>query len=241
MVNTFKLLPFILSGQLSVGDKVTPDLLEAFIGTSRSESYEIRITWRHLGLLDDRDGITPTCEALARAVGEQRQILLQSILRESYAEIYLTLSDPAHASQEELKEAFQQSSYVPISMHPKMITLFRKLCYEAGLIEDETRDPPALEKAAREEPSLSSQSTTDLEEGNLLMKGSLSLLYMNGFVHTKGNAQTEEPHRLLAYLLQLPEASPDWTEEDETWWRQAISINTEKILQTRRQRGKKPV
>ena len=240
--NTLKPLSYLVSGQLAAGMKLNPHLLENF-GISRSESYEVRISWRHTTWVDQEDCITERCEQLAHASGDEYQELLTKDMKEAYPDIFEQLADPAHATHQELKDAFQKSGYEPVSMQSKMIALFRGLCREAGLITDEADAPEVLIEQSLEASTSSSQETPELEihdlvEGNSLMVEPPSFPQMNGSVSTRGYARIEELNEFFARLLQLPK-SPGWTETEENhvWLRQALSVTLEQIAQALKGHG----
>ncbi len=240
--NTLKPLSYLVSGQLATGMKLNPHLLEDF-GISRSESYEVRISWRQLKWVDQGDCITERCEQLAHASGDEYQDLLVKDLKEAYLDIFEQLADPAHATHQELKDAFQKSGYEPISMQSKMIALFRGLCREAGLITDEVDVPEVLIEQRLEDSSSSLQETPELEihdlvEGNALMVEPPSLPHLNGSAPISGDATVEELGEFLTYLHQLPKKSW-WTETEEhrAWLREGIVFCAEQIVQATKGRG----
>ncbi len=213
-------------GHLKVGMKLTPQILEA-LGMSRSESYEVRIAWRHLGWLNQDDCITPRCGQLAFAASEGSfQDLLSTCLHDRYPTIFEQI-DVTHASQQALKDVFMRTPFEPASMRLKMLSLFKGLCKMAGLLADETDSFKEVTQHHSETTPLSLQELPALDiddtvEGNPPMVEPPSHPLMNGSAPVSGDDRAEELGELLTTLQRLPH-SPGWTEELRPWLRQGVS------------------
>ncbi len=235
--NTFKPLQLITSGQLHIGDKMKSSHLKAQ-GIGTSESYEVRISWRHLQLLDQENCITSLGEQLAHASGERKRALLEMLIRERYSRILDCLSTLSHITPQALKDAFQQSDYEPASMRSKMITLFRGLCSEAGLIVGGIISFNRSDECITEIYPLTHQEMVVSREENVHMEDFSSNKSTNDAFPLEEKDQSEEPGQFFSRLLQFPK-NPGWTDEDELWWEQAISINAKKFLQACKKGRKK--
>ena len=133
--HTLTPLQLVNSGTLVVGTQVTLHLFEP-LGIPQSLCYEIRIAWRHLGLLDQDDCITSQCEDLALASGERRRLLLEQVVKTAYCDLFASLPHLPHASSSALKDAFFACGYEPARQRHKMLRLFKALCREISLPVD---------------------------------------------------------------------------------------------------------
>ncbi len=242
---TFKPLSLVTSGRLKEGDQVSARLFEE-LGISLSESYEVRISWRHMGWLDKENRTTKECVRLAFALNDEAafRVWLEKDVHEHYFEVFKLLNDPAHATQQELKDAFQKIGYKPVNMQSKMITLFKGFCRRVGLISDEGVTPVPIVNQSREPLSPTAQETpvhptiSDIVEGNALMAEPPSSRppQMNGSVPKVEYTKLKELNEFLTRLIQMPN-DPGWTEDDLDWWQQAVSGKAAKIVQASKDRG----
>lgn len=65
---------------------------------------------------------------------EEYQAALQELLRDIYEPVFEATPEPAQASEMKLRSVFRE--YEPAEERERMISLFRALCAEAGLIEE---------------------------------------------------------------------------------------------------------
>ena len=59
---------------------------------------------------------------------------------------------------------------------------------------------------------------------------------MNGSLPPPDYSEAEEIGKFMMSLFELPK-KPGWTEEDNTWWRLAVSSQAEKIAQLMKEHG----
>ena len=203
--NTLTPLNLVTSGRLSVGETLHPNHFLA-LGMSSSESYEIRIAWRHLGLVNHEDRLTEQCARLARTSDEENRDLLASITRAAYAEVFAFLPFPAHVTNLDLEMVFQRSGYQPRGMYPKMISLFRGLCRGSTIWASETE---AIAQALVER------------------KLRVSIIPQTA----QGAARREEIKLFLAKLLSFRTYAA-WSEVDRKWWHAGLELTIHRMMQT---------
>lgn len=196
------------SGQLSQGLKVTTKLLEDF-GIANSDTYEVRIAWRYLGLVDLEDRLTEIGEQLAHTSDEEFPALLEKTVRYAYKDIFDKLK-PAHTTLQELKEFFQNSSYEPATMRSKMFTLFRGLCRRAGII------------LADHETSYESKEYTLMQDPQ---QAKLNGLSQSHWHYTLLEKQVD----VLQLLLQMRK-NAEWTGREHEWWEENFRMNANMLL-----------
>lgn len=231
LVNVHKALQIIDSEQLSVGDKLDTSKLEIKGEMSRGKSYEVRMTLRHLDLLDQEHHITSVCEQLVHASGEHYRELLRAQIQARYSDLLERLAILPYVNHELLKEAFKQCGYEPVSMQPKMLRLFKGLSREAGIIIERTAPlKDADEQTIEANPILPEKALAPIE-GDGHTEESFFISYTPSFIRR----ETSESDLILNCLFHLPHCR-DWTDADTSWWQQAVAqattTTTEKILHT---------
>ena len=195
----------------------------------------IRITLRHLGLLDQDNRITSACEHLVHASDEHYRALLQTQLKVAYSDLFERLDILPFVDHKLLKETFTQCGYEPVSMQQKMITLLKGLSTEAGMRLAGRKDEN--ERAIDDAPLLSENAPVPrAEEEPAEETRSLS---SPAAIGRAANTEAREADVILTCLYRLPSCD-DWTDADETWWLQAIAsataITAEKILHAAKRR-----
>ncbi len=236
--NLLKLRTHIAAGHLSKGDKVIISVLENF-GIHSGEAYEVRIGLRNLGLIDSEDCITDTFVEVAPTTGEEYQKQLAKLLHYGYRDIFNHIN-PAHATQQELRDAFRDADYQPESMRSKMLSMFRALCREAGIITAETeKSRGASEQTISSQPQIEQvmKASTPLE-GNAPMS-ELVLSSRNGRVPVQDHSMIDDILENLAQLRQLRK-SPAWTETGREWWYGNLIHNAHSLIKAiEEERGRK--
>jgi len=104
---------------------------------------------RLLDLIDAADGPTERFQKIQNVKSEEEyHEALQELLRDIYEPIFELVPDPANASDMKMRSAFRE--YEPPDERERMISLFRALCAEAGLIEEGSKlIPPILGTSSR--------------------------------------------------------------------------------------------
>jgi len=101
---------------------------------------------RFVGLIDEEGNSTEQFNRITNAGTEEYPEVLAETVREAYNPIF-TMVDPAQDSDVAIYDAFRQ--YHPEAQRPRMLSLFRGLCEEAGIVERvvRTRAPRANSKS----------------------------------------------------------------------------------------------
>lgn len=226
------IINLVASGQLHKGDKIIAKRLEDEFKIPRSERYLVMGALRHQGFIDEQSCITETLEQVAHATGEEYQARFKAVFEESYADAYKYGLDPACATQQEFKEAFQACNYEPHVMQPKMISLFKGLCRMAGILPDENAPSESVAHQTSDEQNTDAHSFAPplndvlpaYEEFKPVLE-SQPLSKTNGVTHAhSGDSPVEE---LLAAFEQLYDLrkSASWTEAYRAMWMQYLKIN----------------
>lgn len=97
-------------------------------------------TLQFLGLIDEDNNTTSTWKAIATSTTNDYPKVLEGVLRNAYSFIFEIHPNPAEATDVDIANAFAKSE--PLNQRTRMVSLFRGLCQEAGLIAGDplTRD-----------------------------------------------------------------------------------------------------
>ncbi len=225
--NTLHAIAICTDGVLSNVQKLSAKALEQQDIPS-GDSFPVMSALRFLRLVDEQGYKTEAFVELAHATGDERQEKLKSIIKKAYSEVFSRLEDIATANPQQFREAFKDFAYP--NLHGKMITLFKGLCREAGLLSDEgqTRQTPDTQHIDTRTP-LMQVSSTNVLEGYEAMPEPLSAS-LNGHISVRDYAMIEGLLDAIEVLRQLPN-SPKWTEANRPSWLKAIAINVN-LLQT---------
>ncbi len=104
----------------------------------------------YFGLINEDGKPTDTWKAIATSTTNDYPKVLEGILRNAYPSIFEIHPNPADATDVEIGNAFAKSE--PLNQRGRMVSLFRGLCQEAGLIKGEplTRErKPTTKQAAQ--------------------------------------------------------------------------------------------
>lgn len=225
------------SSQLSKGTKVSASWLEDF-AISPSDTYEVRIAWRHLKLLDGEDRITEICEQLAHSSSEDEfRKLLRGCIEGSYhAAFYqLRLAFPHATLQkltlQELKEVFRDSDYEPANMRSKMVTLFKGLCREAGIniVSDDNETPQEPNEPITETRQRMplDEEVLDTLERYAPMQGPFPT-NNDGQFSRNGYSEINAIIENLELLRQMSN-SPTWSEANHDLWLKLLTNNVRQL------------
>jgi hypothetical protein len=152
------------------------------------------------------------------------QSILRDHLRDIYSEAYHRIPDLAHASQEQLIDAFKV--YDLPKQHRRMVTLFKGLLREIDINSDESE----------ESQTASSQITNTQSSMFLLNDVPLALneyepmaeplhsLKTNGVLHTHLDDSTVMELLTTVEELRQERISPSWREADRARWEKLLKI-----------------
>lgn len=207
-------------------------------GIPERDLVTIQQTLKDFGLINEDGHPTPKFDQLASAYQtspKEYQDILHSILHETYSEIFFNLNDPAKATPSQFKAAFE--SYEPRSEHKKMISLFKGMCREAGLM-------PPLEGIIR---MSNGQFTTAVQSGTSGISQdsntprlqeentpeSIGEEKMNGHINLDlDQFMSDGIYKTLQYLRRLRlrlRNHPSWTDEDRRELDEMIEFNLNQL------------
>ena len=194
------------------------------LGIPTSEVFHVKNSLQDLALIDEVGRLTPQFESLAHVSVNEYRTKLTEVLHKGYPEVFKKIPNPAQATPGQFYEAFAVYAYP--KQHRKMISLFKELCRLAGLMDEtETADvssTPNMKIDAsipQETPTLDAFHSV---EGETFMADLPSTPQTNGSIPGPNYAKVDERGEFLTRLLQLPK-SVGWTDEDRSWWQQAVS------------------
>src|SRR5260370_3191600 len=98
---------------------------------------------KFLKVVDEEGFRTQTFDRLGRVPTSEYAEVFGEIIKEAYGDVF-TIVDPAEATDIEINDAFRY--YQPQAQRGRMVTLFRGLCQEVGLVAG---GPPETRKRAR--------------------------------------------------------------------------------------------
>jgi hypothetical protein len=110
---------------------LTPQALEA-IGVATTLAPRTLQSLQFLGLLDEENNPTELFQRLKRAGTDEYQGQLAEVVRGAYIRVF-EIVDPATDGDIAVADAFR--AFEPSKQRVKMISLFRALCAEAGIME----------------------------------------------------------------------------------------------------------
>lgn len=132
-----------------VPEQITPEIL-AQLGVGEGLLNRVMQSLEFLGLINEDGTTTPEFQAIPTKSDPEYNQLLAGLVRNAYKGIF-SLVNVAEASDQDLFNAFRPFS--PAGQRPRMVTLFRGLCREAGiLVGGETASAPKVVREKRSGP-----------------------------------------------------------------------------------------
>jgi Family of unknown function (DUF5343) len=179
--------------RLGVPDSLVPRTLQAL---------------KTLDLIKEGGEHTDVLDRLRRAPEAEYKPLMAEWLRGAYAHA-LDVIDPATADEVAIRDAFRH--YSPISMQPRMITLFTSLFEAAGVRAPEKAKPAPKKSTAA--PSRPSPRFADaLREA--ARQARLRQANASGAASGDSNLVLSLPSALAGMLNSLPNPAAGWTQEE---------------------------
>lgn len=185
---------------------------------------------RFLNLIDEEGYHTPNFHLLENAPSEEYPEVLGQILKDAYKNVFMVL-DPATATDDRLQNAFRY--YQPKAQRQRMISLFKGLCREAGLMPGgsepikRTRSAPSGKPTtplgSSRKQSMTDSSTSQRPLDNTIVSSQPSNHYQPDI--------SQEYPLLLSLLQQLPKGQEKyWTKERRERWLQAVTANIDLLI-----------
>src|SRR6266496_3035362 len=113
------------------------------VGVSEGNASRTLQALKFLKLVDEEGYRTQTFDRLGRVPTSEYAEVFGEIIKEAYGDVF-TIVDPAEATDIEINDAFRY--YHPQAQRGRMVTLFRGLCQEVGLVAG---GPPETRKRTR--------------------------------------------------------------------------------------------
>ena len=195
------------------------------VGVSEGNASRTLQALKFLKLVDEEEHRTQTFDRLGRVPTSEYAEVFGEIIKEAYGDVF-TIVDPAEATDIEINDAFRY--YQPQAQRARMVTLFKGLCQEVGLVAG---GPPQTRKRTRHsvegKHSASSYSTrkSQIEPSLVLESNGLS------YVPTEVREYT-----LLQGLLQQLPIDRKWTQEKRDRWLQAFTASIDLLIDIEQER-----
>lgn len=193
------------------------------VGVSEGNASRTLQALKFLKLIDEEGYRTQTFDRLGRTPTSEYTEVFGEIIKEAYRDVF-TIIDPAGATDIEINDAFRY--YQPQAQRGRMVTLFRGLCQEVGLIAG---GPPETRKRARavitSKPSTTSHYAT-------LRKSRLETSHVpeiTGVLNGNSIGIGSEYVLLQGLLQQLP-TNRKWTQEKRDRWLQAFTASIDFLI-----------
>jgi len=185
---------------------------------------------RFLNLIDEEGYHTPNFRLLGNAPSDEYPEVLGQILKDSYKNVFMVL-DPATASDDRLQNAFRY--YQPKAQRQRMISLFKGLCREAGLMQSSS-EPIKRTRNAISNKSVTSavNSRKQLVTEHLTPQNPPETTSVSSQDnHYYQNGISQEYILLLNLLQQLPKGEEKkWSNSRRERWLQAVSSNVDLLI-----------
>ncbi len=187
---------------------------------------------RFLNLVDEEGYHTPTFRLLENAPSNEYPEVLGRILTDAYKNVFMVL-DPATASDEKLENAFRY--YQPKAQRQRMISLFKGLCREAGLITGSSETTKRSRNVSSNKTtiplnsrkqSVTERTTPQIPENGPPVPSQMNRHYQHGI--------SQEYTLLLNLLQQLPTGEEkQWTKTRRDKWLQAVTANIDLLIEVK--------
>lgn len=193
------------------------------VGVSEGNASRTLQALKFLKLVDEEGHRTQTFDRLGRVPTSEYAEVFGEIIKEAYRDVF-TIVDPAEATDIEINDAFRY--YQPQAQRGRMVTLFRGLCQEVGLIAG---GPPQTRKRTRAvipgKPLLASNSAA-------LWKPQVASSHNLEIMGTQNGNSTSigSEYPLLQGLLQQLPSDKKWTQERRDRWLQAFTANVDLLI-----------
>jgi len=185
------------------------------VGISESTANRAIAALQYLGLVNDDNRPTDTWKAIATSTANDYPKVLEGILRNAYPSIFELHANPAGAADTEIFDAFIKSE--PLNQRSRMVTLFRGLCQEAGLMsgDPKTKKPVIKQTSAKS----NDKPKTDTQKSNPPA--------------TTINPSLKWYNDLATLMGRLP--NPDnakWTKDERERWLAALQSMLDLLIET---------
>jgi hypothetical protein len=195
------------------------------VGVSEGNASRTLQALKFLGLVDEEGYRTPAFQRLGRvSTGEYAEVFAE-IVREAYYDVF-TVIDPATATAIEVNDAFR--SYHPKAQRARMVTLFKGLCREVGLIAG---GPPETRKRVRTIAGGKVITAHAASSRRLAAEAAHATGVAGAALPPYGQMPLlEQDLALLQGLLQQLPSDKRWTQERRDKWVQAFTASLDLLF-----------
>jgi hypothetical protein len=195
------------------------------VGVTASNASRTIAALEYLGLINEEDKPTDTWKAIATSTTNDYPKVLEGILRNAYPSIFEIHPNPADATDIEISNAFAKSE--PLNQRGRMVTLFRGLCQEAGLIAGEPltreRKPAAKQSNQKTSEKNGSEKEIDPQKPNIWFTPP-----------EKINPSLKWYKDLETLMSRLPNPdNPQWTQAEKQRWLTALQSMLDLLIEIR--------
>ncbi len=193
------------------------------VGVSEGNAPRTLQALRFLKLVDEDGHRTQTFDRLGRVPTSEYAEVLGEIIKEAYRDVF-TIVDPAEATDIEINDAFRY--YQPQAQRGRMVTLFRGLCQEVGLVAG---GPPETRKRTKVITASKSMMTSNSMALRKPKVEASQHLDASGILNSTPINAGQEFALLQGLLQQLPE-SRKWTQDRRDRWLQAFTASIDLLI-----------
>lgn len=193
------------------------------IGVSEGNASRTLQALKFLKLVDEEGHRTQTFDRIGRVPTSEYAEVFGEIIKEAYSDVF-TIVDPAESTDIEINDAFRH--YQPQAQRARMVTLFRGLCQEVGLIAG---GPPETRKRAKAVTGIKHSSASNSANFRKPQMETSHSLEATGILN--GNSTVLGPeYALLQGLLQQLPSDKKWKQERRDRWLQAFTASVDLLI-----------
>jgi hypothetical protein len=193
------------------------------VGVSEGNTSRTLQALKFLNLVDEEGQRTQTFDRLGRVSTSEYAEVFGEIIKEAYRDVF-TIIDPAEATDVEINDAFRY--YHPQAQRGRMVTLFRGLCQEVGII---TGGPPETRKRTRAAIPVKPSKVSHTGNSRRTHTETSNTPDISGMLYGNSSGIGPEYALLQGLLEQLP---PDkkWTQGRRDRWLQAFTASIDLLI-----------
>jgi len=193
------------------------------VGVSEGNASRTLQALKFLKLVDEEGHRTQTFDRLGRVPTSEYAEVFGEIIKEAYRDVF-TIVDPAEATDVEINDAFRY--YHPQAQRGRMVTLFRGLCQEVGLVAGGPPETRKRTRSVKADKPLTASHSANLRRPQIETSNTLETIgTLNG-----NSAGVGQEYALLQGLLQQLPSNKKWTQERRDRWLQAFTASVDFLI-----------